>query len=172
MIPQAELDRLRSNRPKGCKEVRSFQYKLKVDLIWVNSKENWSRVDTLTNSLRYIDLRRPQQVEHSTFLADLTHMFAEQDFNCRCFEENKTGKIAHDLSEISYDKSANWTETLAKPPKPLANWSSVKRLLGETTGIPTVFSRAFDRFFNEMVFIIKEIFKLQRVAQFCLIRIF
>ena len=84
-------------------------------------------------------------------------MFAEQDFNCRCFEENKTGKIAHDLSEISYDTSANWTETLAKPPKPLANWSSVKRLLGETTGIPTVFSRAFNRFFNEMVVFIKEI---------------
>ena len=33
----------------------------------------------------------------------------------------------------------------------------MKRLLGETTGIPTVFSRAFDRFFNEMVVFIKEI---------------
>ena len=39
MIPQAELERLNSNRLKSRKEVRSFQYKLKVDLIQGDSKQ-------------------------------------------------------------------------------------------------------------------------------------
>ena len=39
MNPQAELERLNSNRLKSRKEVRSFQYKLKVDLIQSDSKQ-------------------------------------------------------------------------------------------------------------------------------------
>ena len=50
---------------------------------------------------------------------------------------------------MSHDTSANLPETLAKPPKPLANWSSPKRLLGETTETPAVASWAFERFLNK-----------------------
>ena len=42
---------------------------------------------------------------------------------------------------MTYGTLANWPETLAKPPKPLA-----KRLLGETTAIHAVASWAFERF--------------------------
>ena len=50
---------------------------------------------------------------------------------------------------MSHDTSANLPETLAKPPKPLANWSSPKRLQGETTETPAVASWAFERFLNK-----------------------
>ena len=45
-----------------------------------------SRIHTSTDSIRHIDrvdLRRLQQVDHSPFLADHTHMFTVQHLNCR-----------------------------------------------------------------------------------------
>ena len=109
-------------------------------------------VDKLPSIHTWDDLSRSSTVHFWPIL----HTCLRNKISIVAVSKTKTDKIAHDLREISYDTSANWTETLAKLPKPLANWSSVKRLLGETTGIPTVFSRAFDRFFNEMVVIIKE----------------
>ena len=39
-----------------------------------------------------VDVTQLQQVNHSPFLADLTQLITVQYFNCRYFEENKTGK--------------------------------------------------------------------------------
>lgn len=61
-----------------------------------------------------------------------------------------------------FDTSAKWPETLAEPPKPLANWSLAKR----RNVIASVASWAFQNFWVEKKNIMKEILKLQRVTKY------
>ena len=52
-----------------------------------------------------------------------------------------SSEISYNVSEMTYDTSANWPEMLAKLLKPLA-----KRLVSETTAIPAGDSWALERF--------------------------
>ena len=96
-----------------------------------------------------VDVTQLQQVNHSPFLADLTHLI----FNISTVAISKKTKLERDVSEIAYDvtemifdTSAKWPETLAEPPKPLANWSLAKR----RNVIASVASWAFEKFLGKI----------------------
>lgn len=75
-----------------------------------------------------VDVTQLQQVNHSPFLADLTrYNISTVAISKKTKLERDVSEIAYDVTEMIFDKSAKWPETLAEPPKPLANWSLAKR---------------------------------------------
>ena len=123
MIPQAELDRLKSNRSKSRKEVRSFQYKLKVDLIQardyvliqVGSRQNEVEENACTCS------------DHCDFDQSIRSIigrsYAVLLYSISFVATSKKTKLNTDGSEITSNVSETAFETLAKRLKRVGNWS-------------------------------------------------
>ena len=78
--------------------------------------------------MRYIDtvdLIRPQQVDPSPFWSILHVCLRFNNLIAAISKqpklEREVSEISYDISERTYDKSVNWSETLAKRPKTVAN---------------------------------------------------